>query len=145
MGAPPRLIDLSVALTTEAAGDLTGAVGTDAYMAPEQCLPCELGPPGPPADVWGLGATLLKAASGAPAFARGDGVDGGAPPELRWPQLRERALAPSDLEPTLAETIEACLDPDPAVRPTPAAIRSNLEPLLEALPRPRLSRLKPRL
>ena len=39
MGAPPRLIDLSVARTVARARRLRRAIGTDAYMAPEQCLP----------------------------------------------------------------------------------------------------------
>src|SRR5262249_60819240 len=36
MGAPPRLIDLSVAHTLEEAARLRVRVGTEAYMAPEQ-------------------------------------------------------------------------------------------------------------
>ena len=64
MAGPPRMIDLSVALTTEEAAELRSHVGTDAYMAPEQCDPARLGPVGPAADVWGLGVTLYKAATG---------------------------------------------------------------------------------
>ena len=56
MGGPPRLIDLSVARTLAEAAALRKAVGTDAYMAPEQCEPD--GGLGPPADVFGLAATL---------------------------------------------------------------------------------------
>lgn len=144
MGAPPRLIDLSVALTVEEAETVTSAVGTDAYMAPEQCLPRELGPPGPAADVWGLGATLYKAVTGELPFSEGAGAD--APTaELRWPQLAETARPAEAIDARLAEVIAACLAPDPAARPTPAEVREALEPIFEALPRPRLSRLKPRL
>jgi serine/threonine protein kinase len=39
MRSPPRLIDLSVARTVTKAARLTHPVGTDAYMAPEQCDP----------------------------------------------------------------------------------------------------------
>ena len=39
MGAPARLIDLSVARTLAQCERLRSAVGTDAYMAPEQCRP----------------------------------------------------------------------------------------------------------
>ena len=39
MGAPARLIDLSVARSIEAAASLRHPIGTDAYMAPEQCEP----------------------------------------------------------------------------------------------------------
>ena len=64
MGAPPRMIDMSVALSVEEAAAVRTQVGTDAYMAPEQADPEELGPVGTPADVWGLGVTLYKAATG---------------------------------------------------------------------------------
>ena len=84
MGAPPRLIDLSVARTVEAAARLRRPVGTDSYMAPEQCDPAR-GPVGPPADVFGLAATLYHAFAGVRPFAR----DGGQ----RFPQL-ERDPAP---------------------------------------------------
>ena len=63
MGAPPRLIDLSVARTLEAARRLRRPVGTDGYMAPEQCDPSR-GAVGPPADVFGLAATLHHAVDG---------------------------------------------------------------------------------
>ena len=56
-GAPSRLIDLSIARSFEAAARLDVPIGTDAYMAPEQCKPSP-GSVGPPADVWGLGVTL---------------------------------------------------------------------------------------
>ena len=38
MGAPPRLIDLSIARPLAELASLRGPLGTDAYMAPEQCL-----------------------------------------------------------------------------------------------------------
>jgi serine/threonine protein kinase len=72
MGAPPRLIDLSVARTLEQAVMTATPVGTDAYMAPEQAAPD--GRLGPPADVYGLCATLREAAGGTalvPAIAAG--------------------------------------------------------------------------
>jgi eukaryotic-like serine/threonine-protein kinase len=143
MGAPPRLIDLSVARGAVAAESLTEPIGTDAYMAPEQCDPVRLGPVGAPADVWGLGVTLYKAATAERPFPDPD-------PELdaesRWPQLAqdpvELAGAVSD---ALAGPIMACLARDPEARPAPAQVAAAMEQLLEALPRPRLSRLKPRL
>src|SRR4051794_27646185 len=51
MGAPPRLIDLSVSRTVEEAREVRAPIGTDAYMAPEQREPDDR--LGPPADIWG--------------------------------------------------------------------------------------------
>ena len=116
MGAPPRLIDLSVARSHGRAERLRGIVGTDAYMAPEQCDPEAMpGRIGPPADVWGLGATLFHAVSGEKPFPPGSG-DGG--PE-RFPQLVEdpRPL-PDWVPPELSELILEMLDRDPARRLT---------------------------
>ena len=91
MGVPPRLIDLSVARTFERAERLRGIVGTDAYMAPEQCDP-ELMPGriGPPADVWGLGATLYHALAGTRPFPRPKGARRSTDGETRFPQLLGR-------------------------------------------------------
>ncbi|MQA74719.1 MAG: protein kinase, partial [Solirubrobacterales bacterium] len=72
MSGPPRLIDLSVALSLDEAAALDRPIGTDGYMAPEQCDPAALGPVGPPADVFGLGATLYRAATGRRPFGGGD-------------------------------------------------------------------------
>ena len=136
MGAPPRLIDFSIARTFEDAVRLTTNVGTDAYMAPEQC---DLGraPIGAPADVWGLGATLYEALTGRLAF------DG----EGRFPQL-SGSIAPfeRDVPRAFAEPILACLAMSPEDRPTAGEFHQMLEPLLSALPRRIvLGRLKPKL
>jgi serine/threonine-protein kinase len=118
-------------------------VGTDAYMAPEQCLPEELGPVGAPADVWGLGATLYRAVSGDHAFGRP--AEGASAPFERWPQLHGEPAPLNGTDPALAEPILACLEHDPAARPRAREVAEALEPVLGALPKPRLSRLKPRL
>jgi eukaryotic-like serine/threonine-protein kinase len=141
MSGPPRLIDLSVALTLSGAAALEHPIGTDAYMAPEQCLPGSLGPVGPPADVWGLGATLFRAATGERPFPGAD--VGSDDPEARWPQL----VAPPDLTAlpaAIAGPVLACLERDPAGRPRAAELGDALEPVLRAQPKPRLSGLKPR-
>jgi len=143
MGAPPRLIDLSIALTLDDAAKVTSPVGTDAYMPPEQCRPAQLGPVGSPADVWGLGATLYRAATGEHAF--GARVEEPSSDRERWPQLGlDPAPLDGRLEAGLSAPILACLERNPAARPIAREVAEALEPVLGALPKPRLSRLKPR-
>ena len=141
MSAPARMIDLSVAMSVAEASDLDRPVGTDAYMAPEQCDPAAQGPVGPPADIFGLGVTLYRAATGRRPFPEGD-PDSEAPSE-RWPQL-VAAPDPATLSSLVAAPILACLAPDPGDRPAPAELADALEPVLEAQSKPRLSGLKPR-
>jgi len=144
MGGPPRLIDLSVARTHEQCRELTSPVGTDAYMAPEQCLPRAGPSPGAASDVWGIGATLFRAVADARAFAGGDSESEVA--GERWPQLEAPPLPlPDRVGPAVAEPILDCLEFDPAKRPSAAAVADRLEPVLGALPKPRLSKLKPRI
>jgi eukaryotic-like serine/threonine-protein kinase len=145
MGGPPRLIDLSVARTVDRCAEISSAVGTDAYMAPEQCRPGRGHPLGAAADVWGIGATLFRAVSGQRPFRRGD-HDANDPSE-RWPQLTdEPRFEALDRVPTeIADPIARCLSFDPADRPRPAELAAELEPVLEALPKPRISKLKPRI
>lgn len=134
MGLPPRLLDLSIARTLERAGRTDGPLGTDPYMAPEQCVPREEAPApiGPATDVWGLGATLFHAASGEKPFPRGTGKDGAG----RFPQLVEEPRpVPSRVPEELAELILAMLDRDPEGRPSCAEAVERLQPLVAALPR----------
>jgi eukaryotic-like serine/threonine-protein kinase len=140
MGAPPRLIDLSVARTLDEAATLDVPVGTDAYMAPEQCEPGVRGTVGSPADVWGLGVTLFQALCG--------GLPFGEPTEdERFPQLHNlRQPFPDEVPPLLAVIVAVCLELEPADRPTAEEAAEALEPLVAALPRrPVIGRLRPRL
>lgn len=122
MTSVPRLIDLSVARRVGAARAIDHAVGTDAYMAPEQCDASRYAQIGPPSDVWGLGATLYEALTGHQAFPA-DGVD-------RFPQLRREPPAlPPKAPSVMASAIRACLADDPAARPTAQELGQLLEPL----------------
>jgi len=107
-----KLIDLGIA---RAPGRGRKGVGTAAYMAPEQVRGGKLTPA---TDVWGLGVTLYEAATRATPF--GDegarGMNGPAPRIQTHRRLPRR----------VAELIDACLDSDPAGRPTLAQVTGVL-------------------
>jgi len=134
MGLPPRLLDLSIARSLERAERTDGPLGTDPYMAPEQCVPRDeaRAPIGPATDVWGLGATLFHAVSGEKPFPRGSGDEGAE----RFPQLVERPLplpawVPEQLSTLIGETLAI----DPGERPSCAELVERLQPLVAELPR----------
>ncbi len=138
MGAPARLIDLSVARSAEAAATLRHPIGTDAYMAPEQCDPPGSGTPGFASDVFGLGATLFEAIAGRTPYDEGrpDAADAAD----RFPQLVDLPDALPDRVPAdVAAVVDACLAPDPAKRPLPHEVAEALEPALARAPRGRLA------
>ncbi len=112
-------------------------------MAPEQCDPPATGRPGPPADVWGLGATLYRAAAGyLPFDVEGAQQRSG---HDRWPQLTQPPAAlPREIPDALVKPVLACLDPDPAARPTATELARELEPLVMGLPKPVLGGFRAR-
>jgi eukaryotic-like serine/threonine-protein kinase len=142
MGAPPNLIDLSIATTFGRARELSRPVGTDAYMAPEQC-DAAAGELGPPTDVWGLGVTVYEGISGRLPYPRGDRHAAGAE---RFPQLdHPPARLPKDVPEVLGEPIMACLVARPEDRPSASEVAAELEPLVAALPKPSIvPRIRPR-
>ena len=143
MGAPVRLIDLSVARPVESAAALDAEIGTDAYMAPEQCLPGERGTPGFASDVWGLGATVYHAVAGYRPFDEGDRE--ASDRARRYPQLVDPPYELPESTPVeVVKTLTACLEPDPAARPTPSEIAESLEPVLARQPRARFAGFKVR-
>ena len=143
MGAPARLIDLSVARRVADARQLTYPIGTDPYMAPEQCDPPSSGTPDFATDVWGLGATLFEAIAGYRPFDDGD--EAAEDPAMRFPQLAELAYGlPEKVAPDVAKVVLSCLEPDPADRPLPHELAEGLEPALARLPKARLSGWKVR-
>lgn len=143
MGAPARLIDLSVARTDEAAAALTYPIGTDAYMAPEQCDPPRSGHPGAASDIFGLGATLFHAIAGYRPYDDGDGHADDV--RRRFPQLDSLAYRlPDTIAPDVSAAVLACLEPDPASRPLPHQLAESLEPALARAPKGRLAGWKVR-
>ncbi|MGH3505922.1 MAG: serine/threonine-protein kinase [Nocardioidaceae bacterium] len=143
MGSPAKLIDLSIARSVESAARLDTALGTDAYMAPEQAVPGRGGHvPGAASDMWGIGTSLFHAASGYRAFDRGVSDDDAAP-EARWPQIAALPcemphFVPADIQ----KLVYALLDKNPAQRPVAAELAAMVEPIMSALPKPRLSGFK---
>ena len=134
MGAPPRLIDFSIARSVQEAAALRHVTGTDAYLAPEQADPDGREAPGPAADIWGLGATLYEALCGEQPFVSADRSGSARPLEL-----------PSQVPAVVATPVMSCLAPSAADRPTPAELAGELEPLVAALPRPVLGGLRARI
>lgn len=114
MGAPARLIDLSVARPVEDAARSV-KIGTDAYMAPEQWDPERYGAPGPASDVWGLGATLFEAIAG----------------ERAYETFTEQRDLPDRTPAEVTKVVYGALELDPANRPLPHEVAEALEPVLD--------------
>ncbi|MFC7562721.1 ABC transporter substrate-binding protein [Actinomadura namibiensis] len=121
----PRVIDFGIARALDATGTLSStAVGTPAYMAPEQITGARVGPA---ADVFAWGTTMVTAATGRPAFGQ-DSI----------PAVMHRILhLPPDLgalpEP-LRSVVAGCLDKDPARRPASQQVLLRLLGLAGSLP-----------
>ncbi len=136
MGAPAKLIDLSVARSDERCQQLTYPVGTDAYMAPEQCDPPQSSQPSYASDIYGIGATLFHAIEGHRAFK---GTTGTGVVTDRFPQLvADPPPFTRRIAPDVAELVYACLARDPADRPLPHELAEALEPALARAPRGKL-------
>jgi serine/threonine protein kinase len=134
MGAPPRLIDLSLCRSIEECKALQSIVGTDAWMAPEQCVPGEGPEIGPPADVWGLAATLHYACCGHVPFPR-PAEDDRLTLADRFPQLEDDpAPLPPHVPDALKQIILCGLRRRPEDRPTASELAMAFEPLVAELP-----------
>ncbi|NDU77269.1 protein kinase, partial [Actinomadura sp. DSM 109109] len=113
----PKVIDFGVARPLEAtSATLTGAVGTPAYMAPEQFAGTS---GGAPLDMFAWGCTMAFAANGVPPFG-GDSV----------PAIMQRVLSGEPdlgaLTGDLRTLVAACLEKDPAARPTALQVLQRL-------------------
>ena len=116
------LMDFGVASVAGSAA-LTRAgevVGTLSYMAPEQA---EGEPAGPEADVYSLGLVLYEAFSGHNPVTRATPAATARAIGAPVPPLAERR---PDLPAGLTETIDACLEPDPEMRPLAGELRAEL-------------------
>jgi eukaryotic-like serine/threonine-protein kinase len=136
MAGSPRLIDLSVARELDELASLRGPIGTDAYMAPEQCDPDRRGEIGPPTDVWGLGVTVHEAFTGKLPYPR-------PTREVPRPQLAYLPRMADGVPPKLDSLLLSCLEPRPEDRPGAGELGDALEPFVAALPAPKIGRFRP--
>ncbi|HTX25746.1 MAG TPA: serine/threonine-protein kinase [Streptosporangiaceae bacterium] len=122
----PRVIDFGVARAAERI-ELTGthgAVGTPAYMAPEQARDTKQASVA--SDVYSLGATLAYAATGHPPYEGETTMDvlarlANEPPDL------------SGLPDALTELVNDCMERVPRMRPTSSAVLARLGPFTEVV------------
>jgi len=121
----PKVIDFGVARAAERIGlnPSRGAVGTPAYMAPEQAR--DTSQASVASDVYSLGATLAFAATGHPPY------QGDSPMDV----LARLATEPPDLSglpDELSGLVASCLQRVPRMRPTSSAMVAQLGPFIEA-------------
>jgi len=127
----PKVTDFGLAKRTDRDDGLTtaaAALGTPSYMPPEQVNP-RPGEIGPPADVYGLGATLYHLLTGRPPFI------GETPAEITARVVNDPPQRPRALRPAVPAGLEGivlkCLEKAPAARyPTPAALADDLDRFL---------------
>ena len=136
MAGSPRLIDLSVAYRLDELDSVPGPIGTDAYMAPEQCDPDRRSEIGPAADVWGLGVTVHEAFTGELPYPR-------PTRDVRYPQLAHEPSIAEGVPPKLRPLLRWSLEQRPEDRPTAGELGDALEPFVAALPAPKIGRFRP--
>ncbi|MFF8710084.1 MFS transporter [Streptomyces sp. NPDC015184] len=119
----PRVIDFGIARAMDSlAGDSlhtrTGMlIGSPGFMSPEQVRGRELTPA---SDIFCLGAVLVYAATGRLLFgATGTGLN------AHLFQIAEDEPDLTGVPESLVDLVRACLDKDPAGRPTPAEISAR--------------------
>jgi serine/threonine protein kinase len=125
----PRVIDFGVARAAERI-QLTvtrGALGTPAYMAPEQARDTRQASTA--SDVFSLGATLLFAATGHPPYLGDTVMD-------ILVRLATEAPDLTGLPAELTPVVTACLERSPRNRPTSTAILAGLAPFVGATASP---------
>ena len=117
-GHKPRLADFGIARALDGTVyTATGAVaGTAAYLAPEQVRGEAVDPS---VDVFALGLVLIEALTGQREYP-------GTMVESATARLHRRPVVPAGLPPDLAAVLAAMTDPDPAARPSAAAVATGL-------------------
>lgn len=111
------LADFGVATSRDVTDGLTSTtsvIGTTAFMAPEQARGAAAGPP---ADVFALGATLRWALTGTGPYGEGSEAV-----LARRAQAGKVAPVPREVPGSLRRLLRAACAPDPARRPSAAAL-----------------------
>ncbi|MCD0450950.1 serine/threonine protein kinase [Actinocorallia sp. API 0066] len=126
-----KVIDFGVARLLDGRTPTTShAVGTPAYMSPEQVEDLHVGPK---SDVFSWGATMVYAATGRPPF-------GGGPSGAVMRRITDREPDLGELRGGLRGLVARCLDKEPDARPTAAEIvrflRAEARPAAPAPPKP---------
>jgi hypothetical protein len=129
VGRRAKLMDFGIA-SVAGAPPLTApgeVVGTLAYMAPEQA---EGEWAGPPADTYSLALTLYELWAGTNPVARATPAHTAREIGQPLPPLREYR---PDLPEPVATCLDACLDPEPQLRPSLTELHRELQGALPSL------------
>ncbi|MFJ5265147.1 bifunctional serine/threonine-protein kinase/ABC transporter substrate-binding protein [Streptomyces sp. NPDC088387] len=124
----PRLIDFGIALGAGGAAltALTApdaVIGTPGYLSPEQAR-ASAGEVAAPSDVFALGCVLAYAATGRRPFGTGD------PSAVLYRTVHEEpdlAALHGVVPAEVAAAVTACLEKEPAARPTASELRATFE------------------
>ena len=123
VGGTVKIMDFGIARHREGSHHTVGAIGTFAYMSPEQV---DDKPLDPRSDIYSLGLILYEMLTGQVAFS------GGSPLSAAVKRLNEVPPAPRTIDPTIPEDVDRlimkCLERDPKAR------YQSVDELISALP-----------